>query len=97
MSYSSTNPARKILDTGIVSGSGMYIYESTHNSTQIVATGFFTDAGVGGPGSIGMKVGDLLANVNTSSNGISWHRVTSLSTSTGWESGIDATVGAGST
>ena len=93
----SSNPARRIMEVGFTSGQGMYIYSSTHNSTQIAAASFFTDAGFGGPDSIGMKVNDILLNLNTATNGVSWHVITSLSTSTGWQSGIDATASAGST
>lgn len=99
MAYSSTNPARNAVELGFVSGQALHIYESTHDSTQIAAANFFTDCGAGSPSSaaVGMKVGDVLMNVNTATNGISLHRITSLTTSTGWHSPIHATVGAGST
>lgn len=92
-----TNPARRVADFGLTNGKGLYFYGSSHDSTEIAAASFFTDAGRGGPDSIGMSTGDILLNHNTQTNGISWHVITSLSTSTGWQSGIDATVGAGST
>lgn len=97
MAYDTSNPPRKVLDLGFASGGSMWLYESTHGSTEIVAAGFFEGAGVGGPGGVGMAVNDLLINVNTGTDGVSWHRVSSLSTSTGWQSRIDATVSAGST
>ena len=97
MAYSSTNPARNIMQIGFTTAQCLHLYESSHDSTEIAAASFFTGVGVGGPGNIGFNVGDLLMNVNTQTNGISFHRVTSLTTSTGWQSPIDATVGAGST
>lgn len=98
MSYSSTNPARVVSEFGsLTHGNKIFAYESSHDSTDIAAAAFFASCGVGGPGSIGMSTGDVLMNINTGTNGISWHRVTSISTSTGWESPRNVTVGAGST
>lgn len=99
MSYSSTNPVRNAVELGFVSGQALHIYESTHDSTQIAAADFFQGCGAGSPSSaaVGLKVGDILMNVNTNTNGISLHRITSLTTSTGWHSPIHATAGSGST
>lgn len=99
MAYSSTNSARNVLDLGFTGGQAMHVYESTHDSTQVAAASFFAGCGAGSQSSaaIGMKVGDVLMNVNLNTNGISLHRITSLTTSTGWHSPIHATVGAGST
>ncbi|WP_083844248.1 hypothetical protein [Pseudogulbenkiania sp. NH8B] len=100
MSYSTTNPARKILDVGFCSTSGgsVYLYESSHASTDITSASFFQGCAFGSPttAAIGMQVRDLLCNVNTQTNAVTWHRVTSITTSTGWHSAIHATVGAGS-
>lgn len=98
MAYSSTNPVRRILDAGITSGQAMLVYESSHASSDIVAANFFAGAGFGSPTDdcVGLKIGDLLCNVNTVTNAVTWHRVTSLTTSTGWHSPIHATVAAGS-
>lgn len=99
MAYSSTNPARKILDAGFASTSGgnMFLYESSHASTDITAANFFAGCGVGSPTTacIGMSPKDILMNVNTVSNAVTWHRCTSITTSTGWHSAIHATVAAG--
>lgn len=100
MAYSSTNPVRKILDFGITGGGGIYVYESTHNSTDIAVTGFFAGCGFGSPteGAAGMRVGDLLVNVNLGNGGISWHRVSEVSaSSTAWGAPINASVSDGST
>lgn len=65
MTYSSTNPPAILSDSGIGNGPRLFQYASTHNSTEILATGFFTGAGAGSRGGydIGMRVGDLLINV----------------------------------
>lgn len=100
MAYSSTNPARQITDLGLPStgGGSIFAYESTHAHAAVEAANFFSGCGFGSPSSdkaIGMRVGDLLVNINQSTAGtsaITWHRVTSLSTSTGWHSPIHASV-----
>lgn len=99
MAYSSSNPARNAALFGLGTGQALHLYESTHDSTQIAAASFFAGCGFGSPSSasVGMQVGDIVMNVNTATNGISLHRVTSLTTSTGWHSAIHATVSAGST
>lgn len=97
MAYSSTNPVRNILTFGLTDGQSLLLYSSTHAHAAVEAADFFTGCGVGSPSSaaVGMKVGDLLVNVAQSTAGTSaltWHRVTSLTTSTGWGSAIHATV-----
>lgn len=97
MAYSSTNPARKILDFGFASGGSIFTYQSTHIHSDIEAASFFTGCGVGSPGnaSVGMRVGDLLAACCVATSGtsaVTWHRVTSISTSTGWGGGLHASV-----
>lgn len=98
--YSSTNPVRKILATtfSATSGGSLYAYESTATSTEITATSFFAGAAFGSASSacVGMVVGDILMAVNLASNAITWHRVTAITSSTGWHSSCHATVGAGS-
>lgn len=101
MAYSSTNPARKILDFGFASGGSIFTYESTHAHATVEGANFFTGCGLGSPGNaaIGMRVGDLVVAVNQSVSGtsaITWHRVTSISTSTGFGSLINASVSAAS-
>lgn len=99
MAYSSTNPVRVAAAFGLTDARQLLLYESTHSSTQITAASFFTGCGAGSPSSaaVGMRLNDLLINVNTGTDGVSFHRITSLSTSTGWGSPIHATAGAGST
>lgn len=99
MAYSSTNPAVQILDNSLTGS--VYRYESTHAHAAVEAANFFTGCGAGSPSSnaIGMRVGDLVIVVNQSTAGtsaISFHRVTSISTSTGWGGALHATVSAGS-
>lgn len=101
MAYSSTNPAKKILSLGFASGGSIYSYESTHAHAAVEAANFFTGCGFGSPGNnaVGMAVGDLLVAVNQSVSGtsaVTWHRVTSISTSTGFGSGLHASVSVGS-
>ncbi|MCC6208558.1 MAG: hypothetical protein IT488_10465 [Gammaproteobacteria bacterium] len=102
MAYSSTNPARKILDSGIASGGSVFIYESTHPHATIEGASFFAGCGKGShsDSAVGMQVADLVIAVNQSTAGtsaITMHRVSSLTTSTGWASSIHATVSAAST
>jgi hypothetical protein len=101
MAYSSTNPVRKILDFGFASGGSIFTYESTHIHSAVEAGGFFIGCGLGSPGNsaVGMRIGDLVAAVCVATSGtsaITWHRVTSISTSTGWGGPLNATVSAGS-
>ena len=95
MAYSSTaNPVRVAVVLGLTDAKQLFLYESTHPHATIEATtGFFTGTGFGSPSSasVGMKVGDLLVNINQSTAGtsaITWHRVSSLTTSTGYGSAI---------
>jgi len=97
MAYSSTNPVKKILDIGIASGGSFWLYESTHAHAAVEAANFFTGAGFGSPssGTAGMRIGDLLVNINQSTAGtsaITIHRITTISTSTGFGGGLHATV-----
>ncbi len=80
MAYSSTNPVTLLMD-GFASGMPrVFIYQSTHASTDIAllpastsssatGVGFFVGAGDGGHGlaNAGMRVGDLLVNTNRGS------------------------------
>lgn len=101
MAYSSTNPAKKIAGTGFDGGGSLWAYESTHVHGVVEGANFFTGCGFGSPGSnaIGMRVGDLLIAVCQATSGTSaltMHRVTSISTSTGWGGGLHASVSAAS-
>lgn len=101
MSYSSTNPARVAAVFGLTDARQLFVYESTHAHTAVETAGFFTGCGYGSPGNnnAGMKVGDYVMNVNQSTAGtssITWHRVTSISTSTGFGSLLNVTVSAAS-
>lgn len=101
MAYSSTNPVNKILNTGIASGGSLYTYASTHVHSVIEGANFFAGCGYGSPGNsaVGMQVGDLLMAVCVATSGtsaVTLHRVTSISTSTGWGGGLHATVSAAS-
>ena len=100
MAYSSTNPVKTILPIAFSStaGGSLHMYESSHASTDITATSFFAGCGFASPttAAVGMRVGDILLNVNNQTNALTWHRVTSITTSTGWHSAIHATVAGGS-
>ncbi|POA78009.1 hypothetical protein C1890_12390 [Pseudomonas sp. DP16D-R1] len=102
MAYSSSNPVRKILDFGFASGGSLWAYSSTHVHSDIEAANFFAGCGVGSPtsASVGMRVGDLVSACCVATSGtsaVTWHRVTSISTSTGWGGGLHASVSVGST
>lgn len=101
MAYSSTNPVKKIAGTGFDSGGSLYTYESTHIHSAVEAANFFAGCGFGSPGNnaVGMRVGDLVVAVCQATSGtsaVTWHRVTSISTSTGWGGPLNATVSAAS-
>lgn len=101
MAYSSNNPVKKILNLGFTSGGSLWTYESTHIHSAVEAANFFAGCGYGSPGNatVGMAVGDLVVAVCVATSGtssVTWHRVTSISTSTGWGSGLHATVSAAS-
>ena len=111
MAYSSSNPAIMMLDGfGQPSAAGgaprWFNYSSTHSSTDVLATGFFTGCGQGGrPANIGMRVGDIVINTaNTASTSAIPGRVTmhsviastanfaSTVASSGWNAAYDITV-----
>lgn len=101
MAYSSTNPVRKVLNFGFTSGNNLWAYESTHAHSALESANFFNGCGYGSPtnNSVGMQVGDLVVAINQSTAGtsaISLHRVTAISSSTGWGGGIHASVSVGS-
>ncbi|AXM99081.1 hypothetical protein DVB73_18845 [Pseudomonas plecoglossicida] len=101
MAYSTTNPVKKILDLGFASGGSIWAYESTHAHATVEGANFFTGCGFGSPGNaaVGMRIGDLVAACCVATSGtsaVTWHRVTSISTSTGWGSALHATVSVGS-
>lgn len=97
---SSTNPPRKILDIGITSAGSLWCYSSSDSHAAVEAANYFTGCGYGSPGNtVGMRVGDLVVAVCVATSGtsaITWHRVTSISTSTGWGSLLHASVSIGS-
>jgi hypothetical protein len=111
MTYSSTNPIQRSIDIGLtamssVGGAGLYTYSSTHNSTDILATGFFTGVGAGSRGSLqdlGVRVGDILINRSSTTatpNGrVTIHQFiassadqASTTASTGWVASYNMTV-----
>lgn len=101
MAFSSSN-LRKILDFGITSAGSLWAHQSTDVHAVVESASYFQGAGFGSPSSnaVGMRVGDLLANINVSTAGtsaITWHRVVSLTTSTGFGSPISCTVSPDST
>lgn len=103
MAYSSTNPLRVAAAFGLTDAKQLFIYESTHAHAALETTaGFFTGAGYGSPSlsCVGVKVGDLVMNINQSTAGtsaITFHRCSSLTTSTGFGSAITPIVSVAST
>lgn len=109
MAYSALNPALLMLDafgapTAAAGAPRIFSYSSTHNSTDILATGFFTGCGDGGrPANIGMRLGDIVINRASTSAAIpgrvTMHSVVastanfaSTSASSGWAAAYDCTV-----
>lgn len=109
MSYSTSNPAIMMLDAfGQPSTAGgaprWFNYSSTHNSTDILATGFFAGCGDGSrPATIGMRPGDIVINRASTNAAIpgrvtmhsvvaSTANVASTSASSGWNAAYDCTV-----
>jgi len=106
MAYSSSsNPVRQAFTFGLTDARSLYIYESTHPHSVVESTSspFFVGCAAGSPGlaNAGMHVGDLLCNICQATSGtsaITWHRVTSLTTSTGYNGPITPIISpAGST
>src|SRR5258706_11139272 len=64
MTYSSSNPLTLVQD-GFASGlPRVFSYQSTHNSTDILATGFFAACGDGGrsANNVGLRLADIIIN-----------------------------------
>lgn len=59
MAYSTSNPPQ-LLVPSIGNKPALWAYSSTHTSTEVLATGFFTN-GLG----LGMKVNDILITVSS--------------------------------
>lgn len=89
MAYSGSNPATLLLQIGIPTAqnngkaSNLYLYQSSHFSSDITAANFFTGCAFGSASTnaIGMNVGDIVINCTTAGF-VSMHAVTSISTST---------------
>jgi hypothetical protein len=105
MAYSSTNPPLMIDDGLGPNCPRTFSYQSTHTSTEILATGFFVGVGAGSRGlyGVGMRVGDLLVNRASTDSSIggrvTWHSVISATAdqastlaSSGWVAAYNATV-----
>ena len=61
MAYSSTNPPQ-VLVPGMGSAPSLWVYKSTHTSTEAANSGFFTNGAA-----LGMKAADLVLVVNSTS------------------------------
>lgn len=91
---------RKILDLGFATtaqGGSVWAYSSSDPHATVEGAGYFAGTGYGSPSSnsVGMRVGDLVVALSVSTAGssaVTWHRVSSLSTSTGFGSAINASV-----
>lgn len=67
MAYAAAN--LKCISSGAIGGPNTWYYASTDAHTDVDATGYFADTGAGTPGlQFGMKVGDIVYVVNTSSS-----------------------------
>ena len=70
MAYSADNAPRLIVEGGFTQGKGgVYVYKSSHASSDYTTTGFFAGAGFGSrnhsAGNVGMRVGDLVLCAQT--------------------------------
>lgn len=73
MAYSTSNPPAKLIDT--ISGSAnVWIYKSTDDDATVNGASYFSD-GV----ALGMKVGDLVLVIDTTTPKGSFHYVASVS------------------
>jgi hypothetical protein len=114
MAYSSTNPPRLIVPHGLSGAAGgVWLYQSTHQSSDVTATGFFAGAGVGSrshsAANVGMRVGDMVMVAETTGTAgtpgrATLHMVTastadqaSTSASTGHWAAYDVTISSTST
>lgn len=107
MAYSSTNPLALLIDgfgSPVAAGSvpRVFCYSSTHNSTDILATGFFAACGDAGrsANNVGLRLGDIVINrastTATIPGRVSMHSVTATTanvTSTLASSAFAATMG----
>lgn len=92
---------KKILSLGFSGGGSLWTYTSSDSHGTVEANNYFTGCGFGSPGnnSVGMNIGDLVAVVCVATSGtsaVTWSRVTSISTSTGWGGGLHASISAAS-
>jgi hypothetical protein len=92
---------KKILSLGFSGAGSLWQYTSTDVHSVVEGNNYFTGVGFGSPGNnaVGMAVGDLVAVVCVATSGtsaVTWSRVTSISTSTGWGSQLHATISAAS-
>jgi hypothetical protein len=78
MAYSSTNPVFQLNPGNLVNGkNAMWLYQSTHDSTGIIGTGFFSGCGYGGRAPTqssssyaanqipGLQIGDIVLNISS--------------------------------
>lgn len=105
MAYSSTTPLTMLVDGFASNMPRVFSYQSTHASTDITATGFFTGVGENSRGSspVGLRIGDIVMN-RASTDAVIPGRVTmhsvisatanvlSTSASSGWNAAYNVTV-----
>ena len=105
MAYSSTNPPQIILQS--MSGPSVFVYTSTHDSSDTAVTGFFEGIGANSRGNynLGAAVGDIfftVASTGASQPGeVVAHSVISATAdqastlgATGWNTAYDITISA---
>lgn len=61
MAYSTSNPPLLIAPS-IGAKPGLWVYRSTHTSTEVLATGFFSNGSA-----LGLRAADLVAVINSTS------------------------------
>ena len=61
MAYDTANPPQLLIPS-IGGGVAQWAYRSTNTSTEVIASGFFTNGHA-----LGMKAGDIVLNINSTS------------------------------
>jgi len=79
MSYSTNNPPRQIVPSGLAGGSGaLWLYASTDAHGTVSGAGYFTDGSAHG-----MKVGDVVIVQKSDTGATTLHSVVSIAAQVG--------------
>lgn len=87
MTYSTANQPR-LIGGSLNVGPRLWLYNSTDASATVDGAGYFTDAYT-----LGMRAGDQVIVVNTTSKITTWHYVVSCTAAAGADLGDGTTIG----